>query len=317
MQFKNYGLHMYSVMGNLAREAIVHGDKEAAYALGGILVTHALTAGVITLIADPLRYTLGAYNALTGPPGARTHDYQADVRQWLDRWFGKTAGEIIGRGVPQAFGIDVHRRVGLANLLEIPEMDSFDKSGAGEVLLGLATGATGEDLQDMVDGVSKAAHLDLGGAFKAMMPRPFRDAFKAQQLATRGVTDSRGRTILSPDRISPLDVGVQALGFQPSRVSEFREGRNAVLQMQDEAKAERDQLSNRWLSAGSQEERTAIQSQINQFNEDPAHAAFRINRGQLLRDMHQRAVQSGRPFGLRMGRREIPAAQAAGGFANY
>ena len=63
---------------------------------------------------------------------------------------------------------------------------------------------------------------DLGGA-KALLPRIVRDPIKAINLASQGVTDSRGNTILPPAKLSPYDIGLQAVGFQPSKVSEVRE----------------------------------------------------------------------------------------------
>jgi hypothetical protein len=111
-QFKQYGLHMYSLMANLARSSM-HGATpaertEARRAFAGILAGHALMAGGLTLVADPLRYIGGAYDMVTG--SQRPHDYENDVRGFLAENFGPELGEILSRGLPHLAGIDIHNR---------------------------------------------------------------------------------------------------------------------------------------------------------------------------------------------------------------
>ena len=68
--------------------------------------------------------------------------------------------------------------------MEVPEMDGFNKKGAAQVLLGLATGATGENLQNIVDGAAKLFHGDVQGMLTTAIPRVFRDAMKGVTLVT-------------------------------------------------------------------------------------------------------------------------------------
>lgn len=314
-QFKHYGLHMYSIMANLAKESMSGPNKaEARKAFAGLLASHAMMAGVLTLIADPLRYIGGAYDALSG--AQKPHDYQNDVRGFMADVFGPELGEVLARGAPHALGFDVHRRVGLANLLEIPEMRSFDKAGAAEVLIGAALGASGENLTNIVDGLRKFRDGDVMGGMISAMPRLARDITKAYKLDTTGVTDQRGKVELPAEKISNADVAYQALGFQPSRVSEFREGRAAVQEAQQEAKSEHDRLVQRWLAADA-EERQNIRQEINLFNQNPRNLGFRITQGQLLRDLQQRRKQADAPFGLHLPRKGAAALAEAGAFANY
>ena len=248
LQFKRYGMHMYALMANLIHETARGPNKvESAKALAGILATHAAMAGVLTLIADPLRYIGGGIDILNRR--AKFHDYQNDVRGFLTSTLGPTMGEIAARGLPHALGMDLHRRVGLSNLLEVPEMNGFNKEGAAQVLLGLATGATGENLQNLVDGVGKLTHGDWGGFLKAAAPRPFRDVYKGIDAATEGIKDKTGKVILPASRVGVTGGILQGLGIQPAAVSEFREGRNAVLEAREEQRSEHTDLVNRWLAA--------------------------------------------------------------------
>jgi hypothetical protein len=315
LQFKRYGMHMYALLANLAREAS-HGDQkwEATKALAGVLGTHAMMAGVLTLIADPLRYIGGAYDVATGASTFKNREPAA--RGFINDIFGKELGEIVARGLPHAFGVDLHRRVGLANLMEMPEANGFTKEGAGQVLLGLATGATGENLQNMVKGAAAITHGDVGGFLTGIMPRPIRDAIKGVNIATQGVKDSAGEVTLPPEKIGVGGGIAQALGFQPSEVSEFREGRNAVLQAREEQRAAHAQLTSAWLSAAPAD-RPAIMSQIREFNSDPHNVGSRITMQQLLRDQVQRRKQAATPFGLRLPRRGAAELNQAGAFANF
>jgi hypothetical protein len=316
MQFKMYGMHMYTVMANLAKVGMGSGPaaKEARYAFAGLLATHAMSAGVLTLIADPLRYIGGAYDMLTG--ATKPHDREADIRGWASDLMGPTAAEAFTRGIPHLLGFDTHSRTGLGNLMEIPEMASFDKDGFGKVMLGLAMGATGENLENLWSGMMKGIQGDWGGALVTALPRPFRDAMKAANLATQGVVTQQGRTILGADKITPWDVALQASGFQPSRVSEAREGSFAVQQARDEAKEQHTKLTDALVKA-NQGDRAAIMSQIREYNSDPLHASSRINVGQVLFQAQQRQrAQTRGAYGLRLPKQGAQGLIDAGRFAN-
>lgn len=320
-QFKNYGLHMYSMMGNLLK-ASIHGASsaermEARKAFAGILATHALMAGSLTLIADPLRYIGGAYDFITGAD--KPHDYENDVRRFITAAAGPEIGEIVARGLPHAAGIDLHRRIGLSNLLEVPELNSFDKKGFGELVAAAMTGAGAEDAATMAGGLSKMLHGDMVGGLKDMVPRVFRDPIKAGQLATTGVTDSKGKTILPADKLSSGDVARQALGFQPSDVSEFREARAAVLEKKTAVQNEHNQLLADMVKA-SGDDRAALAQKVRAFNQANPGAA--ITYDAMLKAM-QRAQKEKvaaaqakyQTYGLNLGK-NAKALSEAGDFAN-
>lgn len=316
-QFKQYGIHMYGVMANLAKASVHGADRdtrvEARKAFAGILATHAMMAGGLTLIADPLRYIWGAYDLIFGPAGGKPHDYENDVRGFLSDTFGPELAEVMARGLPHLAGIDIHRRVGLGNLLEVPELKSFDMKGMGEMLATAVSGAAGEDAERLGLGAIKMLHGDMGGLLD-MVPRPVRDIGKAVKLDSQGVTDSKGRTILAPEQITPYDKTVQALGFQPSRVSEFREGRFAVQEAETEAKSDRDKLMTEWIQNPA--ERSDIMVKIREWSQD--HRGMAITNDALLRRLQAEQKQARQPadrFGLRLAPKAAPQLIQAGRFA--
>jgi hypothetical protein len=313
MQFKRYGLHMYAMMGTLVKESMRAGTSaerwEARKSLAYLMGTHAMMAGVLGLpTTDAIRYLGGAWDLFHG---RAPHNYENSMRGAIASVFGKTAGELISRGLPHALGFDVHRRVALNNLLEMPELSNFGAKGIGEVLMHLVTGATGDNLTKAVEGATKLLQGDLGGT-RALIPRIVRDPMDAINLARKGVVDSKGHTILPPSKISYSDVGLRAVGFNPARVSETREGRAAVLEARQEQSAERSQLTTSWLE-GSPADRAAAWQAIVAYNAANPHA--RITREQLLQQ-EKASKKSSATFGLRLPKQSAAALMGAGAFAN-
>lgn len=311
-QLKRYGLHMYSVLANLARDMMVGENRwEATKAFAGILATHAMIAGTFTWIADPLRYIGGAYDLISG---RKPHDYQNDLRAWMADTFGKEVGEVLSRGVPRALGIDLHQRVGLSNLLEIPELKSFDKKDIVEAFAGAALGAPGEAAADAADGFLKLIHGDIGGFMMGAIPRPLRDLWKAKELAQHGVVTQAGRQVLAPEKLSTLDIARQALGFTPERKAEAYEASGRIQERQAEITAERTRLSKAWVAADPAD-RAEIMSEIRQFNADRNNLGIRITTDQLMRDLHAHKKQQQAPYGLRLPAHQARAFSHLGDFA--
>jgi hypothetical protein len=317
-QFKQYGIHMYSMMSNLVRTSM-HGATrtermEARKAFAGILATHAMMAGALTLIGDPLRYIGGAYDFVTSESG-KPHDYENDVRRWIADAFGPELGEIISRGLPHALGIDIHRRVGLANLLEVPEMKSFDKSGAADVVMAAMSGASGEDAASMVGAVHDLINGDIEKGIKNLVPRVFRDPMKAIALADKGVTDTKGHTILPPSRLSTADIANQALGFQPSRVSEFREGRFAITEARGEQTAARSKAINGFVTAAPTDRRASL-VKVQEYNR--ANPQSPITYSQLTQALKRQAqqIQTPKSFGLTLPKKSAGVLSRQGAFVN-
>ncbi len=313
-QFKQYGLHIYSVMANLVRASLNGATRqervEARKAFAGILATHAMMAGALTLFPDPLKWVLGAYDWIVGGLD-KPHNYENDMRAWVASAFGPELGEVISRGLPHAVGIDIHRRVGLANLLELPELKSFNASGFGDMIAAAMTGAAGEDATQMAGSINKVMHGDVMGAVKALTPRVFRDPIKAFDLANRGVVDTRGRTILPPDKLTLADEASQFVGFQPSRVTEFREGRAAVMEAREEAKTLRDEAINAFVTGNRQSALDQVRAYNQQHPEQP------ITYSQLLQAA-KRATAQARPgaYGLMLPKKTVGTLERAGSFAN-
>lgn len=321
MQFKNYGIHMYSMMGNLVHEwthgATPEARKEARNALAGIVIMHTLTAGVIagSPLGDILRWFGGAYDLVTGE--TKPHDYENDVRRMIADVAGPELGEAISRGLLEMLGISVHHRIGLSNLLEPPELKSFDQKGLAMATETAITGAAGEDATTLLGGLAKLRQGDLAGAITAITPREFRDVYKAYRLSDVGVTDSKGQTIMAPGSLSGMDFVYQALGFIPSDVTEFREGRNAVLEAREGASGEHSHLIQQWVRADP-EDRADLMDTIQAYN--VRNPGQKITADTLLKaaKQHRDAMRQANAasFGLTLPKKARSYLSNAGSFAN-
>lgn len=319
MQFKLYGLNEHWVLANLARDIISRSTdptvrKEAILAFTGTVMAHSLMAGALTWYADPARYIGGLYDVITGQ---KPQDRTLTARKWLADTIGPTAGELFGRGLPRGLGIDVSHRLGVENMLNIPELNGWTKKDLTMFAGQLALGAAGENAEGVITGFFKAVGGDIYGGVKDMVPRIVRDPLKAAGLATKGVEDSRGKQVLAPEKLSTADIIAQAVGFTPASVAEARAGRQAVLQARDRLHDERTKLTTRWMEADP-EDRPAVMAEIRQWNADPSNTASRITMQQLLQTMHQRKKDERKEgaFGLRLPKKGAQQLIDAGSFAN-
>ena len=127
-QFRQFGLHMYGVQGNLLAEGVrgAKGSAERAEAFKSIAylqASHALIwSGVGTAVFGslPMMAGLGLYDLINpNDPTNRAHtnrEMETASRNWVrDITGSKTAADIFAHGVPMAFGLNVSRSLQFTN----------------------------------------------------------------------------------------------------------------------------------------------------------------------------------------------------------
>lgn len=253
MQLKLYGLHEYALMANMLKQSM-HGAtsqerRAGAKAFAGIIATRMMLSGVVsTLMLDPIKWALGIYDWATG--STKPHNYENDVRGWIADAFGKDAGQVISRGLPNLLGVDMHNTFKLSNMLEIPELNSFDSKGLMTLVGTAMTGVAGQDATQIGTSIQKLLQGDMSG-LQALMPRIGRDVAGAYGMATEGVKDTRGKTELPASKIGPVSVAAKALGFQPTPVAQMREERNAVIEAREERAAAKTKAIQGFIQSGA------------------------------------------------------------------
>lgn len=180
----------------------------------------------------------------------------------------------------------------------------------GEFLLGAPGGA----LSSVAKVPSLLADGDYGRAAAAVLPKVFRDAAKAIRLSESGVTTSKGERIDGGVPLGVTEFAMQALGFQPGRVAEVYEERNAVKSAERRFNDSREGLLREYRQAPA-EDRGAVWERIRSFNADtPAEGRITYaNARAALKESARRAQESGQGTYVAKNRRFL---QGEGAYAN-
>ena len=324
LQYKLYGLHMYGVMGNLAHDIYTGGGRgrtEAAKALSSILATHALLSGVTASIFGslPVALGLGLYDLFSGSDKPHTaDDIENAIRNYVTDTAGKSASQVIARGLPTFIpGVDLHRSLKLSNAIDLPELRTF-KAGDIMATLGTAmTGASGENVAGLVDGMRQVlsgfagAPGEIGKGLEKLSPRPINDVLQAYRFHNEGVTDPRGNLIVPP--ISTYAAFAKGLGFNPTDVASGREARQAEVEHRDEIISARDRLREAFVTAAPAD-RGTVWSMVYQFNRaNPAWALTPQTLQQAVKE-HLQTMRTPGTYGLRVPPKQLRDMQQAGRF---
>jgi len=178
---------------------------------------HAAIAG--GLIGSPAAAVfMLVYNMLSGDDEERG-DLERDIRQAVG---DDTLANLLLRGVPTLFGVDVSGTLGQGNLLSVApyaELPSDRDTYAKYILslTGPAIGGVGANAADAM------ALLSDGNYYKAMeklMPRGIGAASKSLREAVAGETTMRGDVLTQPIDLSAVEALWGTLGLAPiSRVN--------------------------------------------------------------------------------------------------
>ena len=313
MQYKIYGMNMYSGMAVLVRDAIKNPEQRAVAlkSLAGIFATHALLVGATAnMFGVPINVMTGLWDWLEGKPGP--HDYENNMRKWLTDNWGPTASTFLSRGVLGLAGVDLHRSLKITNATDLPGVKTFDRAGVSGMIAQALTGASGDVAEQYADAAHQAMTGNIQKAIIGFAPRFIGDLVKAQQMATQGITDSKGKTILPAGRISTPAVVFQGLGFNPEEISAFRANRASGDEWIHEMSSAKSSAEARFVASGGKD-RSAVQA----YNRDRQLNQGILIRPQDLQTALKRARESiARPgsYGLSIPQREQRGVRAVTGF---
>lgn len=252
-QFKKYGVGMYQLLGEQMGIAIRNenpGDRATAIrTLSYTIAMHGLMAGAMGLPVEPLKMAVMAANAV-GITDWSWKDVEAAEREALVDLFGQGAGEVIARGVPRVFGIDLSSRVGLDSLLgPFGEPKSNEKSDVKSFLFDNLAGAPVGLLGDWGSGASHLLAGDFQRAAEKLIPlKVASDSLKAYRQLTEGtISPNSGKQVMSP--YSASEAVTRALGFSPARESESFERSGIYYRRQQAQEDTRTEFQKEWVAA--------------------------------------------------------------------
>lgn len=305
LQYKRYGLHMYTHMATLARNAYVGQDRaEAVKALAGLVATHSLLIGAASqMFPLPVTLALGAWDWISGKPGP--HNYETDMRRWVTDTLGPTAGTVFSKGVLGLAGIDLSRSLKLSNMMDLPEINSFKARDVLSTLVtGAMTGASGDVATQFGNAATAALNGDWGRAAQLALPRIVGDPYQAIRAGQQGVTDPRGNAILPSGEITPVQQVIKGLGFNPYEFSLARDKRQTEIELRNEMDHARQLALDTFVRSNGKDT-----SAMRAYNNNPQYRAMApITGQQLVNALTQRKLAAAQPglYGVRVPAKQVP-----------
>ncbi len=279
--FKQYSQNMtYTLVRNFVESRPFSNltkaeKKRARKALFGILASHSLAAGTMGL---PLIGWLGpVLAAALGDDDDEFKDWETLYRNWLADMFGQETGHALSKGIVNGFtGVDLHSRVSINELwLRSPNWDMTAREENLYYLTQLLGPAAGAVLNGLV-GVEQIAKGDWKGLEK-MFPKFVADGLRTYRYTTEGATVGRGGYQAVVEEFTPMELGLQAIGLAPARLSEAYQARTAVKNIQERLLKKRQELTTNYTKAireGDYQTANEALTDITQFNEQ--NPTFRI-----------------------------------------
>lgn len=293
--FKQYAQNMvytFSRQAYLSMKGLTPQERaQARRALSGLLVTHALGAGVLGL---PLVGTLLSIASFIGSSDDEPWDAETALRNVLADAIGQKPAEVLARGLSRLTPWDVSGRVGLDKLI-FPDVregvqgaelaESFMSAALGPVA-GIGVNAL-KGAQDIADG-----HWLRG--LEEMMPAALRGPLKAARYAHEGAVDKSG--IVIREDVGAAALAGQALGFSPSDVRLASEARGAIFEQDQRLQRRRQTLMRQYAMAamaGDQEGQQDARGHIARFNEkNPERRITPAHLRQSVRNRRKRIEQA-------------------------
>lgn len=151
------------------------------------------------------------------------YDAKAAWRNFLADLFGKDAAEILSRGAPRAFGIDISTRAGEQDILPFSRLltDRRSWADASKDWAMSALGSPVSMLSNIVAGGAEVANGNVLSGMDKMLPTALKGPERAFRLTTEGYTDASGNRLpMTPGAAAIL---AQAVGFTPAAKAEYSE----------------------------------------------------------------------------------------------
>lgn len=289
--FKTYVQGMAHLLYSNVVDSITGEGKpraEAAKTVAGMILGSMLFAGAVKSVPEPVHLAIYAYHKIFGDDD-QFFSLDNSIHRFLTDHFGHTAGELMAGGVPRAAGFDLSTRMGLSDLFfhDPPDLLGGGKDAWRDMVYSMM-GPVPSMMADAQQGFTN--HMARGEPFQAAMSlvpiKALHDAQKAYTLATKGRQNSAGVTIVSPQKFSAYDAGLQAFGLKPAKTADLQEKSETAYDYKNWAYGRKQSLIAGYMSAAP-DERSDAMKQIQAWNK--ANPGQRVTRSELIRQ--QRATQ--------------------------
>lgn len=305
--FKSYAQNMVYTLARSAYQSVNGLDAkeraEARKALGGILATHAMAAGVLGL---PMVTTILAAISAAGGDDDEPFDAQVALQNMLADTFGQKPAEVMTRGLSRLGPWDISGRVGLDRLIFPDIQEGLEGQRLAESFAFAALGPVGGIFANVAKGLQEISEGHVLRGFTTMMPAALRGPLAAARYADEGAVDKTGIPIVQ--EVSTAGIVGQALGFSPSEVRNATEGKRAVLGYDRALNERRQELMTQYARGAMKQDTDAMQEardEIRAFNEkNPNRRITMMHLTQSIRGRQRRVGQADNGVYLPRNRRE-------------
>jgi hypothetical protein len=210
----------------LGKDSTPEMRKEAGTFLASHLIATVALAGSLGLPASGM--LAGIYDKLyTKLTGDDNMDVEGSYRTWLANTFGPLAGDVLAKGLPRAFGVDMSK-LGEQHLLPFTRMVQ-DKRKFEDVtddwFKSMAGAAVGE-LGEAYLGARDISNGDYMLGLQKMLPGTLKDIAEATYLGQHGFVNSKGQS--EPIPATSQAIIMKALGFKTSDEAKYDEASEIV-----------------------------------------------------------------------------------------
>ncbi len=257
-QYRKFQLIQISNYTKMIRDSFFNADlskeekwvarKMLAYNLGTMFTL----GGTLAL---PGSQFIGAMLRVVFGDDDEPNDPELTMRKYLSDAGLEGISTLLVKGVPAWMGVDVSGRMGAGNILSLfPNADTsegmFLSRKAWESYALAATGPfIGGLMPKLADGAGKFASGDIYKGIEGMAPNGLANILKGARIATQGVTDSKGNTVMDADSVSALAGLGQALGFPTTTITERTARASAMREMDLKFKKSTSDIKNAYVRA--------------------------------------------------------------------
>jgi hypothetical protein len=242
--------------------------KEAGTFLASHMIATVALAGTLGLPASTM--VAGAFNKLyTALTGDQTMDVEGAYRTWLANSYGGNVADVLAKGLPRAFGLDLSK-LGEQTLLPFSELvaDKRKFEDKEEDWFKSMAGAAVGELGEAYLGLRDVANGDYMLGLQKALPGSLKDVAEAVYLSEHGFINRQGQK--EPIPVTTQAIVQKAMGFKTSDEARYDEASKIVSGL----KAQRQYVSQnigthltRAMLTGDQQgfgtwEKAAIQFQI-------------------------------------------------------
>lgn len=286
--FKQYAQNMIYTLTRQAYQAVKAGTpeerSEARKALSGLLVAHAMAAGVFGLPAVGMLLSAAS---MIGSDDDEPWDAKVALQNMLADTIGQKQAEVVAHGLSRLTPWDISGRVGLDKLLLPDIQEGLSGTPAAQAWLASMAGPVAGIGVNMVKGLADMGEGQYQRGLESMMPTALRGPLKAYRYASEGNIDKTGVAI--NDEVSAAGVLGQALGLSPSETRLAQEGKSAIYSADKAVQGRRSDLVRHFAMASLAQDAEGVRDArkaIARFNE--RNASSKITQSQMVASVKAR-----------------------------